>query len=283
MASENTTPSASNNDDDNYLQDMLNEIAAESPELDDEFKQKDYAEFDEQEAAVAREVMAHLLDELPIVVQLAEIQVSLSQGDDKATLDDIERSLWLTIKHIKTRGDSTEMEEPVRRMISALHAVRSIALGSLEPAGNPLMKKEVQSQIMTEDNLLPEEKQAFLEASNHFIIGDSIDPNDLDDAMRVFGEKQAEDELKEVHDKLREKITPLFDEFVADFNSVDTNSEAYKYLRTLAITEIISGISGAFQQQIDGYLEQLDIDLGEYYNALDQIKEAIDESDDFEI
>ncbi len=283
MASEDTTPSASNNDDDNHLQDLINEIAGESPELQDEFKQRDYAEFDEQEAAATREVMAHLLSELPVVVQLTEIMVSLSQGDDRATLDEVERALWHTIKAIKTRGDSTEMEEPVRRMISALEAVRSIALGSLEPAGNPLMKKEVQSRIVTGNALTPEEKRGFLEASNHFITGDSIDPDDLDASMKVFSEKQAEDELKEVHDKLREKITPLFDEFVADYNNVDTNDEAYKNLRTLAITEIIGDIPGVFQQQIDEYLVQLDIDFGEYYNALDQIKEALDEGDDSEV
>lgn len=283
MASENTTPSASNNDDDKHLQDLLNEITGESPELQDEFKQQDYDDFDEQTETASREVMAHLLSELPVVVRLTEIMVSLSQGDDKATLDEVERALWHTIKAIKTRGDSTEMEEPVLRMISALEAVRSIALGSLEPAGNPLMKKEVQSRIMTDDALTPEEKRAFLGASDEFIEGDSIDPDNLDSSMKVFGEKQAEDELNEVHSKLREKITPLFDEFVADFNSVDIHDEAYKNLRTLAITEIIGDIPGVFQQQIDGYLAQLDIDFGEYYNALDQIKEALDEGDDSEV
>ncbi|MDB5176710.1 MAG: hypothetical protein JWN75_378 [Candidatus Saccharibacteria bacterium] len=282
MASENTTPSASNNDDDNHLQDLLNEIAGESPELQDEFKQQDYAEFDEQAEAASREVMAHLLSELPVVVQLAEIQLSLSQGDDRATLDEVERALGHTIKAIKNRGDSAEMEEPVHRMINALEAVRSIALGSLEPAGNPLMKKEVQSRIMTDNALTPEEKQAFLGASDEFIEGDSIDPDDLDSSMEVFSEKQAEDELNEIHRQLRVKLQPLFDEFVANYNSVDINDEAYKSLKSLAITEIIGNIPGVFQQQINGYLEQLDIDLGEYYNAFDQIKEALDEGDDSE-
>lgn len=283
MASENTTPSAGSNDDDNHLQDLLNEIAGESPELQDEFKQQDYAEFDEQVAAAEREVMAHLLGELPVVEQLVEIQVSLSQGDDKATLDEVERALWHTIKAIRTRGDTAEMEEPVHRMINALSAVRSIALGSLEPAGNPLMKKEVQSRIMTDDALTPEEKRAFLGASDEFIEGDSINPDDLDESMKVFSDKQTEDELNELNRKLREKITPLFDEFVADYNNVDINDEAYKNLKMLAITEIISGIPGTFQQQIDGYLEQLDIDFGEYSDALDQINEALDDGDDSEV
>lgn len=282
MASENTTPSANNNDDDNHLQDLLNEITGESPELQDEFKQQDYAEFDEQAEAASREVMAHLLSELPVVVQLVEIQLSLSQGDDRATLDEVERALWHTIKAIRTRGDTAEMEEPVHRMINALSAVRSIALGSLEPAGNPLMKKEVQSRIMTDDTLTPHEKRAFLEASNEFIEGDSIDPDDLDSSMKVFSDKQAEDELTELHRKLREKITPLFDEFVADYNNVDINDEAYKNLKSLAITEIIGNIPGVFQHQIDELLEQLDIDLGEYYDALDQIKGTLDEGDDSE-
>lgn len=280
MVSENSTPSASNDDDSN-LDELLRGIIDASPDLQGQLAAQDEADkYDELALEREQEVVNFLRDKLPAISNVEEILASLKDIKDDITLTDVHRALVDAWDKLREMNAPDDMAAPIVHMRAIVGEIMVIASASISSeTTDTTAKKETQTSILTSDNLSPEEKQAFIEAADHFIKGEALDTENPSEVVEAFSQNEQEKKQLEENTKLRAEIAPLFDELIGDFNSVNTDDVAYQNLKHYATTAILAGEPTLFQGMIEDCLDQLDIDYGDYYDAIDEIVSNIHQSD----
>lgn len=281
MASENTTPSASNDDDSN-LDELLRGIIDASPDLQSQLASQDEADkYDELALEREQEIVTFLKDKLPAIDNLEEIMASLGDIKDDMSLMDVHRALVDAWDKLREMNAPDDMAAPIIHMRAIVGEILVIASASISSeTTDTTVKKETQTRILTSDSLLPEEKQALIEAANQFIKGEALDTENPSEVVEAFSQNEKEKKQVEENSKLRAEISPLFDEMVGDFNSANTDDIAYQNLKQYATTAILVGEPALFQDMVEDCLDQLGIDYGDYYDAIDEIVSTISHTED---
>lgn len=281
MASENTIPSASNDDDSN-LDELLRGILDASPDLQSQLASQDEADrYDELALEREQEIVAFLKDKLPAIDNLEEVMASLKDIKDDMSLMDVYRALVDAWDKLREMNAPDDMAAPIIHMRAIVGEILVIASASISSeTTDTTAKKETQTSILTSDSLLPEEKQALIEAANHFIKGEALDTENPSEVVEAFSQDEQEKKQVEENSKLRAEISPLFDEMIGDFNSVNTDDIAYQNLKQYATTAILAGEPALFQDMVEDCLDQLGIDYGDYYDAIDEIVSTISHTED---
>lgn len=281
MVSENSTPSASNDDDSN-LDKLLRGIIDASPDLQGQLAAQDEADkYDELALEREQEVVNFLRDKVPAISNVEEILASLKGIKEDVNLTDVHRALVDAWDKLREMNAPDDMAAPIIHMRAIVGEIMVIASASISSeTTDTTAKKETQTSILTSDNLSPEEKQAFIEAADHFIRGQALDTENPSEVVEAFSQNEQEKKQLEENTKLRAEIAPLFDELIGDFNSVNTDDVAYQNLKQYATTAILAGEPALFQDMVEGCLDQLDIDYSDYYDAIDEIVSTIHQSDD---
>lgn len=280
MVSENSIPSASNDDDSN-LEELLKSIIDASPDLQGQLESQDEADkYDELAVEREQAVMDYLKGKLPAIDSLEEILASLQDLKEDVNLGDVHRALvdsWDKLREVQAPAD---MAEPIIHMRAIVGEIQMIAVASISSeAGDANAKKETQTSILTYDSLSPEEKQALIAAADHFIKGQALDMENPGEVVDAFSQNERDIQQAEEDSKLRAKIAPLFDELVGEFNSANTDDVTYQNLKQYTTTAILTGNSVLFRDMVEDCLDQLGIDYGDYYDAVDEIVSAISDTE----
>ncbi len=261
----------SGNNDDKYLKETLDGILSSSPDLQAQVDSLNETEEYRHLAANEAVIVHYLADKIPAIEKLSQILESLQQDQDNPTMIDVVQAVHEITNELSEKGTPPETLAPFNHMRDLAGTISDIAANHDAIVGE---KEEIQIRILERSHLSPEEKQALIEASDHFIAGSSLDVTDPDAVANALVQSEHKREEEDANMALGRKAGILFNRLIANKYGIDPESDTCSALRILVRAAATTGYT-AILGNVDDMLAELNIPKGEFYDTVDHIIQLV--------
>lgn len=230
-----------------------NEIEERSRQIMDYLRSKtdiiDYFDAVIEEFKLEKGIDLRFIDLVSIATSFRERNIDGESAFMYARLDNAAR----IIDHIASRGVGHAAQSDVVSKVDMLYTQSPEDIESTID----IHKTSLQAEILCMEDLLPEDKELFIETADQFMSGKSIDLNNPEEVLKaIISQEQAK--------KSNAQTIELIDEWIGDQYGIDKNSDVYKELRFYVGVSLIIDNTVVLEEKINELLQHFGIEQDEY-------------------